>query len=681
MSKSNRVTLFSNGMGHFTRHYVVKPGSPERISLPFNKNHISDVATSLSTFRASGGQVRYSVPPSFTPTNANSSTLKIDSQNALRSLLQRLSGAEAKIAFVNTSKGEENVRILGIDSLDSIGTNGETVKQDAVSVLDQTGWTHRYRLSEITGIKFTNESVQSEVDKALRQNFQQIKPESTFLELVLEADEETVAAVTYTIPVAAWKMRYGILQEKDKFFLEGSVIVDNNTDEDWDNFIVSVVTGDPISFMTDIAEIKTPQRRMVNLINTNAMGNVDVEEGYSAACALEAMPMAASAGGGRAKMAAVRGASMTRSVSNVASFGMEQADSESLGFENMAGGGGVESKEVGDFCVFTSKTPISIASKKSAVVPMFNVPLTKAGVVLLYKESNHSRRPFRAVKFKNETDHTLGKGKVVLYNDGLLAGECVLETAKPGDNRMLPHCLENGVKIVREKQNYNQVLTAVKLSDSVAVQEIVSLASCQYVIENKKDEEFKVALEVPSLIGDMEAEFKAEGVMIEETEKLNNGRRVYFTLAPKQKFTLNINERLLREQSANIGRNFYWLQNNFIKPGHDLAKNPDIKRCAAIQKKIDSLTTQIEKLNTRSEKLDGQAERLRRNIEAAKSSNAGLSEWVSDLDRMEKECRKIEDTDVPALQTQFEQAHQELYDALASLTVTWKNQEPAQIVE
>lgn len=665
--KSNRVTLFSNGMGHFTRHYEVKSNDPKRISLPFNKNHISDVATSLNTFRSEGGTVRYSVPPSFTPTNAHASSLQIDATNALCSLLEKLSGADALISFVNSSKPDEKFRIIGIDSLDSVGINGEIIKHDAVSVLSENNLISRYRLSEINGIRFTNEAVQAEVDKALRANFQQIKPESTFIDLVLEADEDSVAAVTYTIPVAAWKMRYSIQQEGDKFFLEGAVVVDNNTDEDWNDFMVSVVTGDPISFMTDIAEIKTPQRRMVNLVNTDSVSNVNVEHGY----ALEtcASPMMA---GGRAKSMS------TRSVANVASFGMDETPLGAMpyGTADMVVSDGVDTKEIGDFCVFTSKTPISIASKKSAVVPMFNIGLKTAGVILLYKESNHARRPFRAVKFKNEADYTLGKGKVVLYHDGLLAGECVLETAKPGDNRMLPHCLENGVRIIKENVKNNRVLTSIRLSDSLAIQEWVSLANANFVIENNKNEAFKVALEVETMLG-MESSFTHSGVVVSEVEKLQAGYRLYFTLDANQKLNLVINEKLITEQRTQIGNNFQWIRNNIVSTGNELSNNEGVKKCIAIQKEIDEIIQRMNKSQERASQLDSQANRIRLNIE--KAGTASITDWISDLDKFEKECRNIEDVVVPEIQAQKQAKEEQLRETLSTLSGSWNSVEAQEV--
>src|SRR5690606_31969595 len=95
----------------------------------------------------------------------------------------------------------------------------------------------------------------------------------------LEKEKETEAQIQYTIPVAAWKMRYAIRSRDGKMTLEGAAIVDNNTDEDWNNFMVSVVTGNPISFATDIADVIVPSRKMVRLVDGTVLDNVDVEDG------------------------------------------------------------------------------------------------------------------------------------------------------------------------------------------------------------------------------------------------------------------------------------------------------------------------------------------------------------------------------------------------------------------
>ena len=54
-----------------------------------------------------------------------------------------------------------------------------------------------------------------------------------------------------------------------------------NTDEDWTNFLVSVVTGELDTFATDLAVAKTPRRRTVNLVPESAIGGFQVAEGMA----------------------------------------------------------------------------------------------------------------------------------------------------------------------------------------------------------------------------------------------------------------------------------------------------------------------------------------------------------------------------------------------------------------
>ena len=683
MSKSNDVTLFSNGIGHFRRIFKVPAGKPESFSIPFKRDHIGDVAASLQVF----GSVRLNTPPSFTPSNANATALNIDSSEAYLSLLRSLSGAEVKVTYNNgTSK---DYTLLGVETEEQTQNGTVSGQKHFVILKTDTGSVKRKSLCEVEDVEFTEDSVKAEITKALKNNFQQIKPESTSLDLSLSAtgEQETEAAVQYTIPVAAWKMRYAIREDKGKFTLEGAAIIDNNTDEDWDNFRVSVVTGNPISFNTDIATVVVPQRKHVRLVDQDVLGNVEVQEAYAmaAGCAPMGGGFESARGGGMPK--GVRAASARgfnkMSTANYSQAGLESAvyaddgseyDAE---LESVAAAPGVDSKEVGDFCVFTSKEPITILSRKSAVVPMFTVPLTKAGVVLLYKESNHPRRPFRAVKFKNESEFSLGKGKTVIYNEGVFSGECVLETTKPGENRMLPHCLENGVKVVKDQKPVQSKRASLKLSEGICVVEDVSTGATTYVVENKKDELFKVAIEhVNALGGNSNINVDFEGVELKDKEKLaaGNGFRLYFELAPKQSLTLTATETLLNSQSFSLGNQFHWLKSNVIDVKNPLAKDKGILAAQKVQKEIDDVQAEINEARGRRQELKEQGERVRENITATKDvgNSTTVAEWVKDLDAAEKEIRVIDKKTMPDLTTKLKDLQSKLTDEIRKIEASWK---------
>lgn len=662
MIRSNEVTLFSNGIGHFRRTYLIPSGKEETFSIPFKRDHIGDVAASLQVF----GKVRINRPPSFTPSNANATALKIDPNDALKSMLRNLSGSSVKINDPINPLGQKSYILLGIDS---------EIKDEIVNyyiVLMCDGSVKRVNFSNISYVHFEEESVRTEIEKALKNNFQLIKPDSTLLDLSLSAigDSETEATVQYTIPVAAWKMRYAIRQEGDSFSLEGAAIIDNNTDEDWGNFKVSVVTGNPISFNTDIATVCVPQRKTINLIETdNAVYGGSSED----------KPVKYSNENLVLRACSARSADLGPKMSSYANYSQFGMSNEAVGdtMADIAESAGVESKEVGDFCVFTSKEPITILARKSAVVPMFAVPLNKAGVVLLYKESNNARRPYRAIKFKNETDFSLGKGKTVIYNSGVFSGECVLETTKPDENRMLPHCLENGVKITKSSKDINVRRQSLKISDSVCVTEELHTAEAEYTIENKKNEVFKVVIEhLNTLPNHQDVSVDFSGVVLKEKEKLstNDGYRAYFELQPKQTLVLIAKESAIVSQKISIGASGThgnWLKAN-VSEIEQLKGNKQIISIIRLQTAIDEANAKLDEANENKEELTEQSERVRRNLEAAKNiASEHTNNWVNDLDKIEQKIRDIDSKSIPSIKKNIKEAKDSLSEELKKLSVSW----------
>lgn len=665
----NNITLFSNGMGHFSRVYDVK--KKEIISIPFDKQHIGDVAASLQVF----GSVRLSAPPSFAPSNSELTSLNVDSSNALYSLLSGLSGASVTLA--DSPSGEKReCTLLGTERKNE--WRGDTLVENMLVVtMDSDGFISKKPLEYVGGVRFNDEAVRLEVEKALKKNFEKIKPDSTFLEITLEAkesEESTSATVQYTVPVAAWKMRYSIRQKNGNFTLEGAAVIDNNTDEDWNDFTVSVVTGNPVSFKTDIADVVVPQRKTIRIIDGQVLSNVQVQDTI-AACDM----------GGANRTRNLRSAAGAKfSQSNYKGFGLPDDDDRSAmqfasGEANLemfsegyiAEAPEIDSKEVGDFCVFTSKEPITILARRSAVVPMFVTPLNSAAVILHYKESNHARRPYRAVKFRNESVNTLGRGKTVIYQDGVFSGECILETSKPGETRTLPHCLENGVKVVKKDGNLENKRQSLRLSEGVALDEYVKSKTTTYTIENRKDEKFKMMVEYDNNLGDSSiVNFHGVDTEVEKTEK---GYHVYFDLEPKEKVVLEVNETDLVKNSISLHNNFNWIVRNIINPNETLSDNKDILEAASIQKEMDLLEQEIDEIRDRRNELVDQKDRIREDLMAAKEATDATvtSEWVVDLKDSEKEIREIDNVTIPEKNKLAKELKHKLEAKISEISADW----------
>ncbi len=648
---SNNVTLFSNGIGHFRRYYEVDKNL--EISIPFKKAHVGDVASSLQVF----GNVKLHAPPSFTPVNSGEPVLQINESNALDSLLRNLSGAKIHI---NSSMYEGDYTLLGVDRYTSFSSDEEKERKiDTLVLMNKEGRIIELDREYVLSVEFLDKAIQTEINKALNKKYQRIKPDSAFLDLLISSEVTTEAQVQYTIPVAAWKMRYSIRQKDNGFTLDGAAIIDNNTDEDWDNFTISVVTGNPISFATDIADVIVPYRPMVHLLDDVSSADEKIQPCNSRNLTPRNI---------------LRGNLESSNVSNYVNFGME--DCEERGYEKSpAITPGVESKEVGDFCVFTSRETISVQANKSAIVPMFSVPLKSAGLVLIYQPEKNEKRMFRALKFKNETEYSLSKGKVLIYDDGVFSGECILENMKPGENKVLPHCLENGVKISKQTGVMSNKRKSIKISEGVVVSENSTSISTEYVIRNKKNEKFNIVLEHKNVIKNSELNITPEPKVKEDIDK---GVRCYFELEPNQKLIVEIGERVVNSSRVELVFSdsqdwFFNLLNE--KNGISITKDPKINDAIQQQTLIDQVNEDILNKESELEDLTEQVLRVRENIKAAKDASVAhkVAEWIQDLDETEKNIRKISKIELPELHGSVKKLREELTQILKDIVFEWED--------
>lgn len=671
---SNHVTIYSNGMGHFQRVIQVPAEEGVKISIPFKKEHIADVLESLSVF----GRVKYSVPPSYTPTNANDTSLMIESDDVTTSLLTALSGAKFSYRLLGeqTDWNESNNNgwhvstLMGFETISMLleGSSHVKVEDKLVTVMTEDGQATRLYFSEIAQYRFDEAAVQSEITKAIKHNFQKIKPDSTFLDLELASTtgKNEVATVTYKVPVAAWKVRYNIRQDAKGAFIEGAALVDNCTDEDWIDTQISVVTGNPISFYSpDLALVNVPIRQTVNIVENQSLGHVEAESGKV---------LAASARGGVAMRSMSASPSYRTASAASASFGMTEALEDASYSAPMAESAGVEVKEAGDFAVFTSRESVSIKAKKSAVVPMFTVGLSNASTVLLYKEASHNRRPYRAIKFINEATHDLGRGKVGIYDQGVFQGEAVIDLTKPGESRLLPFCLENGVRIIKEDKGTVNTVTKLTLAKGYSHEERRYVGTTEYAVTNKKAEPFKVMIEHVSLLPSATTPPIVEGVDVKELEKLSNGYRIYFELAPKQEFTVVVTETFIKQSEQGFFNNYNWLLSNIINPKHPLGANETVQKCLALQAEAEKVDQEITSQKQAISSLDEDATRLRANIGSVKEeagTAATRTKWVKALDDAEEGIHNIKKKVLPGLDKRKKELQLQIVEALKAIHAEW----------
>ena len=656
----NQVVIYSNGIADFQRCYEIDSETPRRVSIPVRQDHLADVLASFNVY----GNVKLDSPPTFRPSNELEGNITIDPNRVLEDLAVSLSGARVRI---ERASGTVEGTLVGLHQEDE-ATGGEPIHPKSIVVLAHDGL-RRCLLREIQSFKFLDNDVQAEIDKALQRNYQRIKPNSTFVEMVLSANEDSSQAVVqYTIPAAAWKISYRLrLVEGRATELQGFAIVDNNTDEDWIDFKVCVVTGEPITFSTDLAESKTPARNHVDLVSETALGAVEVE-------APVAMALAAPASEEPVESLMQQDRGRRRMAKRQYAIGGRAVDAAETAT--------AEVHEVGDFSIFESESLVSIPAKRSTVIPVFNVEVADTKSVLHYKFENHPERPYRSIAFANQTGFSLGRGVCTVFEETAYAGNCIVPALKPGESRLLPHALETGVKVFRDQKQQRNKVVALRLAKGFCYTSTRQRRECHYHVQNSRDESFELVLDHRDTLSepDREARLVRNGSdePLDVTTKLTDGTRYSITIEPKSELLLKIIEQRIDESKVELvtvskqheSLQIEWLEKNLVKTNGPLASNDGVKACLEIHQSLEARREQITDAVNEVERIAGRQTRLRENIKSGGQDELS-SRWRSELDEAEKAIREIEERRLPKLREQEKEIRSRLTDSLKSLAAEW----------
>lgn len=509
-----------------------------------------------------------------------------------------------------------------------------------------------------------DDDVQTEIDKALQRNYQRIKPNSTFVELVLSAaDDKAEAIVQYTIPAAAWKISYRLrIAEGRATELQGFAIVDNNTDEDWTDFHICVVTGEPITFSTDLAESKTPARKHVDLVSETALGAVEVE--VAAGGAAEAAEDFEHKSRGK-----LRKAGRQFSMANRADFVPAETTT-------------AEIHEVGDFSIFESDSLVTIPAKRSTVIPMFNVEVADTKSVLHYKHENHPDRPYRSVDFTNQTGFSLGRGVCTVFEESAYSGNCIVPALKPGESRLLPHALETGVTMHRDQKRQRNKVVALRLSEGFCYTSTRQRRESHYHVKNSRDETYELVLDHDYTLMDPDTEARLVHDVSDEpldvATKLAEGVRYSVSVGPKSEFVVKVVEQRIDQsqmelisitkQHENLQVN--WLEQNLVKTNGPLALHEGVQGCLKIHQQVEAKRQEISDAVNETERRAGRQERLRQNIKSGGQDEL-TNRWRTELDEAERAIQEIEEERLPGLRDEERSLRSKLKEALKSLSAEW----------
>lgn len=494
---TKRVILFSSGVGYFEHAGAVKGNSS--VELRFKTEQINDILKSLMLEDLDGGKAGVVVFPSQDPVAKTLRSFQVDiSENpSLAALLNQIRGARIKA----TAHGEEiSGSILGVEVKQrAVGQLEKVIDIWMLNILSAAN-IRSVSLDDIQKLELEDTQLQEELNKALTTVALERDKGKKPVTMNFSGQGERRVRFGYVVETPVWKTSYRLILSdvsKDKSHLQGWAIVENQTENDWNNVELSLISGRPISFIYNLYQPLYIPRQLVqpelyaNLRpQTYAAGmeSPREEEAEQFAAADRASlaeekvarkmkgyapaPASAQTMGGIAARVANKPMEPIRSVSSM-------ADAGQIGelFQYMVGN-------------------VSLPRQQSAMIPIITSDI-QAERVSIYNQGVLPKYPLSGVRVVNNTGNHLLQGPLTIFDGNTYAGDAKIDDIPPGQERLMSYAIDMKIHVDATKTKQEDTIQTGKIVKGILQLSRKNLFTQEYVIENKGDKEKVVIIEHP----------------------------------------------------------------------------------------------------------------------------------------------------------------------------------------
>ncbi|MEI9813790.1 MAG: hypothetical protein WDO18_14595 [Acidobacteriota bacterium] len=432
------VILYKHGVGYFSRAGDLAAG--DTAQLAFKASDMNDVLKSLTIVDSSGAPisgVRYDASEPVEQRLADF-PFHVGEQASLAAFLDQLKGA--RLELIGGAAGA----IVGARVATS-GDPKQPVEREIVVLLTDAGEVRSFDLSSVNGVRLADPKLQTMLRDYLGVvgGARSRDRRSVYIDASKQGTRRVTAS--YMTPTAVWKSSYRLIfPAAGDATLEGWAIVDNTSGDDWTNVNLAVVSGRPISFITQLYEPRYVNRPFGELAENRAVGP-QVFEG-SVGGVLGGVPPPNQMVVNGAPRPAARGGrvdALSDMAAKTSSFAGEFGQA-SGGFVNSTVTPNTAARDLGELFEYRFSTPVTVKQGESAMLPFLKEKLG-ARKLLIYSES-FGLHPMNAAELTNSTGKTLDGGPITVYDSNAYAGEALVETLKTGDKRLISYGVDLGTR-------------------------------------------------------------------------------------------------------------------------------------------------------------------------------------------------------------------------------------------
>jgi len=453
-----QVTLYKHGVAHLERAGELKPGEMAR--LDFKPDYMNDVLKSLTVTDRNGGKVNGVRYDSSDPLEKRLADFpfQLGAGASLAAFLDQMKGARIELKL---GAGDAAGTIISARVIEESDKEHPSQREVLVLLMD-SGDIRSFDLGAASAVKFSDPKLQNQLAAyltVLNQSHARDR-RSVYIDAVSSGTRQLVAS--YMTPAAVWKSSYRLMfGAAGEPTLEGWAIVDNTSGDDWNNVRLAVVSGKPVSFITQLYEPRYVQRPFAELAENQAAAPVVYAGAMEAA---KKDNKAAAPAPARAMVQVGANAIMV----------------DAVGPSSFAAS--ADTRQAGELFEYSFASPVTVKQSESAMLPFLQQKIG-ARKLLVYSES-YGLNPRDAAELTNNTGKTLDGGPITVYDTGSYAGEALVETLPMGDKRLISYGVDLGTRVTTAFDSSQAVVREIHFQRGILTTRSAMQETKTYTIKN-----------------------------------------------------------------------------------------------------------------------------------------------------------------------------------------------------
>lgn len=692
-----RVVLFNSGVGYFARSGEVT--DDVRVDLTFREEDINDLLKSMTLEDFGNGQiaaVSYDSREPIARTLA-SFAINLNGNPTFANILTQMRGERVEVTLAPTAvnqPGKLNGVIVGVEKQKAPAGN-TTIDVEVLNLWCAEGL-RAVKLNDLQQLKFLNPVVESEFRRALEVLSLSHDTQKKAVSLYFSGKGKRQVQVGYVMEAPIWKTSYRLILDKDDKqapYLQGWALVENPTDDDWEQVRLVLVSGRPISFKMDLYNplyVDRPTERLELFASLRpvtyrsgfkgdgrAEGGVALESEQDArglqnnlsyrggaAKAFAGMPPAPGAAAPAADRAA-NGEALRRSVKERQDEAFARETAADLGrrLATNAVGNAATAASLGDYYQYIIQHPVTLARQKSGMFPIVTRPI-EGQRVSIYNQSVQKTHPLRGLKFKNTSGAYLNQGPITVFEGNVYAGDSRILDVNKNEERLISYAIDLGMEVDPQVGPGTQQITSVKAVKGIVTTTTKIVEEKRYRIVNRSGHNRVLLIEHPNRTNQ---QFKLVDTdkPVEETPEFY---RFQTTLAAEETKTFTVKE----ERNVTTTIQLTNSSDDQIRYLMSLSQaSPSLKQklqqALTLKGQWDAVRRELQQVEADLRRLNADQDRIRRNLRETPPEAEVYKTYLKKLNDQEKEIDGLTAKQKELMTKEFEtRKHYE--DYLASLS-------------